>query len=199
MKRQISIVLILALFVFGVTGCASMFVSTPHHEESPDITVNVDNSEDDTIDSDVPDLTDEIPIMESLVSDDYDVDIYWAEDGAAWITDEYDEYTSTGAVDPTVGVMIVPREKVTKFKFLDIQLENVTEDGDSEFSVIEQVTFATLVPERPLVVYLSMIGTIPNNGISFVNSLGNTRYFAIVESGKDGSVMLQEFYNPTFG
>lgn len=100
------------------------------------------------------------------------MDVYWAEDGAKWITDEYDEYTSTSAVDPTVGVMIVPGEKVT---------------------------FATLVPERPLVVYLSMIGTIPNNGFSFVDSLGYTRYFAIVESGKDGSVMLQEFYNPTFG
>ena len=48
-------------------------------------------------------------------------------------------------------------------------------------------------PDRQLLVRFSFIGTIPNNGISYTDDSGKTRYYSISESGMDGSLVFSEF------
>lgn len=46
--------------------------------------------------------------------------------------------------------------------------------------------------DTPVAVQLGFMGTIPNYGISYVDGGGNLRRFALVQSGYDGSVLLDE-------
>lgn len=46
--------------------------------------------------------------------------------------------------------------------------------------------------DEKLVLHLESLETIPKNGISFKDDAGRERKFAILQSGKDGSIYLQE-------
>ena len=46
--------------------------------------------------------------------------------------------------------------------------------------------------DTPVAVQLGFMGTIPNYGISYVDENGDLRRFALVQSGYDGSVLLDE-------
>lgn len=81
---------------------------------------------------------------------------------------------------------------VDDFKVLSLSLEEVDENGKYTFLVEQEKNYGTIVPGEPLVLNMEMIGTIPNNGISYVNSRGETKTFAIETSGYDGSLFLTE-------
>lgn len=81
---------------------------------------------------------------------------------------------------------------VEDFKILSLSLETVDENGKCTFLVEEERCYGTLVPRAPLILGLEMIGTIPNNGISYINSRGETKTYAIEVSGYDGSLFLTE-------
>lgn len=49
-----------------------------------------------------------------------------------------------------------------------------------------------LMADEKLVLHLESLETIPKNGISFKDDAGRERKFAILQSGKDGSIYLQE-------
>ena len=49
-----------------------------------------------------------------------------------------------------------------------------------------------LMADEKLVLHLESLETIPKNGISFKDDVGIERRFAILQSGKDGSIYLQE-------
>lgn len=49
-----------------------------------------------------------------------------------------------------------------------------------------------LMADEKLVLHLENLETIPKNGISFKDDAGRERRFAILQSGKDGSIYLQE-------
>lgn len=49
-----------------------------------------------------------------------------------------------------------------------------------------------LMADEKLVLHLESLETIPKNGISFKDDAGRERRFAILQSGKDGSIYLQE-------
>ena len=74
-------------------------------------------------------------------------------------------------------------QTITDFKELSLTFE----------SIEETYNHGTLTPETPLLTRMELIGTIPNNGISYVDGSGNTRYFAVEVSGYDGSLLLTEF------
>lgn len=195
MKKTVSIIMLLSLIIISATGCASVPVDFSEPTPSADI------QEAPVVDNAISEeglQTDETIISEASETGEIPLDVYRLEDGSKMYT-KYDEYTSENATEPIASVMFVSKDMLTKFKFLDITFEDIDENGNVQYSVIEQSTFAVLAPDRPLVVNMTMVGTIPNNGISFVDIHGNTRYFAISESGEDGSVFLQEFFNPTFG
>lgn len=81
---------------------------------------------------------------------------------------------------------------VDDFKVLSLSLEEVDENGKYTFLVEQEKNYGTIVPGEPLILNMEMIGTIPNNGISYVNSRGETKTFAIEVSGYDGSLFLTE-------
>ena len=84
-------------------------------------------------------------------------------------------------------------QTITDFKELSLTFESIDDDGNIQFAVEETYNHGTLTPETPLVTRMELIGTIPNNGISYVDGSGNTRYFAVEVSGYDGSLLLTEF------
>jgi len=59
--------------------------------------------------------------------------------------------------------------------------------------VKELYTKEVLRPERKLLVKYTFFGSIPNNGFSYSDSNGKTRYYSISQSGKDGSLLFIEF------
>ena len=78
------------------------------------------------------------------------------------------------------------------FKFLSIAWQNSNENG-SFFSVEELYSLDALTPERPLLVQTSFPGDMPSTGISYTDADGATQYFAVGESGYDGSLYLSAF------
>lgn len=81
---------------------------------------------------------------------------------------------------------------VEDFRVLSLSLGEVDENGKYTFLVEGEKNYGTMVPGEPLILNMEMIGTIPNNGISYVNSKGETKNFAIEVSGYDGSLFLTE-------
>ena len=71
---------------------------------------------------------------------------------------------------------------LASFEVLDLQ-------GDSSRVIYSK---GLLKPEEKLVLHLESLETIPKNGISFKDDAGRERRFAILQSGKDGIIYLQE-------
>lgn len=82
--------------------------------------------------------------------------------------------------------------KVKDFKILALSSGEFNDDGKAIFSTVELYNYGTLEPEHPLVAGMTFIGSIPNNGISYVDENGITRFFAVEVSGYDGSLLLSE-------
>lgn len=82
---------------------------------------------------------------------------------------------------------------VTDFRVLTLTFISADENGNLAFSTEETHYQEALTPEVPLLVRMELMGTIPNNGISYVDANGAARYFAVEMSGFDGSLLLTEF------
>lgn len=119
------------------------------------------------------------------------IHIYWASDYTGRV-DDYDYY-NLADYDNEHLILITTDRKVTDFKVLSLEYQDVTQDGTLLFHETELYHQDQLTPERPFVVGMDLIGTIPNNGISYVDSNGDYRRFAVTESGEDGSLMLMEY------
>ena len=78
------------------------------------------------------------------------------------------------------------------FKFLSLAWQE-TDDGDIFFTAEELYSLDTLTPERPALVQTSFPGDMPSTGISYTDADGATQYFAVGESGYDGSLYLSAF------
>lgn len=103
----------------------------------------------------------------------------------------YDEFNVNASEFQTL-VMFSTNIPVTDFKVLSLTYQDSDEDGNITFDIQTLYTQETLTPERPLVAGLEFIGTIPNNGISYVDQDGTVRTFAVDMSGMDGSLFLWE-------
>ena len=75
------------------------------------------------------------------------------------------------------------------FKFLSVAWQGSDEDG-SFFSAEELHSFGTLAPERPALVRTSFPGDMPTTGVSYTDADGVAQYYAVLESGYDGSLVL---------
>lgn len=82
---------------------------------------------------------------------------------------------------------------LSEFSVLQLSIEDVDAEGNMTFQREVIYTQDNLTPERPLVVYLTFSGTIPDYGISFVDKDGQQRYYYLAMSGLDGSIELVEF------
>ncbi len=94
--------------------------------------------------------------------------------------------------DSQVHVLFSTSETVTDFKLLSLTLED-SENGDFTFAAQEVYSLKELTPNQPLAAGLEFIGDIPNNGISYVDTDGVTRRYAVDMSGRDSSLFLWEF------
>ena len=81
---------------------------------------------------------------------------------------------------------------VTDLQLLSLELENVAEDGTAQFQQKVLETLPSLEPGRPLVVQLEFGCTIPNFGFRYTDSTGETRAFSLMQSGMDGSLLMNE-------
>lgn len=102
------------------------------------------------------------------------------------------EFDVTGE-ESQVRVLFTASAAVTDFKVLSLTCENVDDDGNISFSVQERYTQPELTPDCSLVVGMEFFGSIPNNGISYVDTDGVEKRFAVDMSGEDGSLYLWEF------
>lgn len=115
----------------------------------------------------------------------------WAEDALAGVT-EYDECTAFEG-EPQAKVLLSAERAVRDLKVLRLTFTEISEEGKVSFDVEERYGQKELLPGRPLLVRMMFFGTIPNNGISYVDGEGVTRRFVLDQSGEDGSLLLTEF------
>ena len=105
------------------------------------------------------------------------------------------QFESFTAVEPPqTKIIFSTNATVRNFNVLALTNGDVDEDGDMTFDVEELYTLDRLTADRPLVVSTTFYGLIPNNGISYVDETGTTRFFAVDMSGEDGSLYLWEFH-----
>lgn len=96
-------------------------------------------------------------------------------------------------------ILFTTDSRVTDFTLLDLSVEDFTETGTVIFSATpaafdeERGSLpSVMTPDTPVAVQLIFPGDLPAYGISYVDSGGDLRRFAIEVSGDDGSVLLEE-------
>ena len=119
------------------------------------------------------------------------IHIQWASDYTGRV-DDYDYFNLAG-YDNEHLILITTDRTVTDFRILSLEFQDVMQDGTMLFDETELYHQEQLTPERPFVVGMDLMGTIPNNGISYVDGNGDYRRFAVTESGEDGSLLLMEY------
>jgi len=115
-----------------------------------------------------------------------------------WITEEQlrDSQIWSYVADtsqPQVIAALYANEKVTNFKVLSLTFEDVDDMGNVVFSIEELYHYGNFSPGNPFVITLALYGTIPYYGISYETTDGEIHYYAISESGMDGSAELVKF------
>ena len=100
----------------------------------------------------------------------------------------YDAYREA---DPMAEIVLLPTRSVTDFHYFAVGFR---EDGDQLLLTREEdlYTVDTLSPDRPLLLAIPFVETIPNRGVSYVDADGALCQYALVESGRDGAIFLME-------
>lgn len=94
---------------------------------------------------------------------------------------------------PQVIAAFYVNEQIKNLKVLSLTYEDVDNMGNAIFSTEELYYYGDFEPGNPFVITLTMYGTIPYYGISYETADGETHYYAISESGMDGSAILVKF------
>lgn len=115
--------------------------------------------------------------------------VRWAEE-APEIT-EYDIFVADEA-EGRADVLFTAGYPAADFKLLALELEDVDENGRVVFRVRTLYERDALTPARALLVRMTDFGTIPHYGMSYTDASGVTRRFAVIQSGMDGSLLLDE-------
>ena len=105
---------------------------------------------------------------------------------------EYDEMLS-GAGEYSVRIAFQTDETVDDFQILNLELVDVSQDGVPTFRSELRSMIPELTPDKALVVTVEFIGDTPNNGISFVDTDGRRKSYAVDVSGMDGSLYMIEY------
>ena len=114
---------------------------------------------------------------------------------SATVRSEMAELEELGLLEKThISSGRVPSEAGYRY-YVDnlMELKEMSQAGKPIFNIKELYTKDVLRPERPLLVKTALFGSIPNNGFSYTDGYGKIRYYAVSESGMDGSVVFSEF------
>lgn len=91
----------------------------------------------------------------------------------------------------SIGVMFTANSDVEQFKVLSI--EYVPDSSEKPvFKTQEIENTGALKAGESVLVELSFPGDMPTCGVSYINSSGQTKYYSISQSGKDGSLVFSE-------
>lgn len=95
--------------------------------------------------------------------------------------------------EPTVEVLFTAADEVADFCILSLFLKDMDQEGKPVFLVKEEYRQETLPIGWPVMAVLTFYGDIPNCGICYTDTNGETHYYALSMSGLDGSLVLSEF------
>ena len=102
---------------------------------------------------------------------------------------QYDVYVADKG-ENSIGVMVSAGEPVKNLTVLGLTFESIDDNGHVTYDIKNMYSVDKLQPDRPLLVRLTMMGTIPNYGISYQDKQGRIKRFTITQSGMDGSLQL---------
>lgn len=170
--NKVFISVIAMLMIFGLSACGSQ--GKPDPTNSDTFTPTQNKEQDDN------------------TSDEATVSVAYADEELLASYDDYDEYIDY-ASEYQVKLVFTANTAVSDFKFLKLSFIDVDESEYMSFDVEELQAANELSPQRPLVIGMTFIGTVPDRGISYVGTDGTTKYYAVSMSGDDGSPMLIEF------
>lgn len=122
------------------------------------------------------------------------VKIQWADEALANYS-SYDTFIADES-EHQVKLLISSTQPLRDFNFLKLSIDGVDEAGNLITSTELIYNVDSLMPDYPLVVAMTFYGDLPSYGISYEDENGETRYFYITLSGKDGSLLLVEFNTP---
>lgn len=97
-----------------------------------------------------------------------------------------------GQGESYAGVVFSVNKPIKNFKVLSLHFKEFKNDKPV-FLFKELYTKELFHPDRQLLVKFTFFGSIPNNGISYTDPTGKTRYYTVDASGKDGSLLFTEF------
>lgn len=208
--KEMRLVLLITILLLMLSGCG---VDNPDKNTTPSGTIELKPRENTSQETELPqkpdtrqdtkgskpETTDPEPAENSETSHPTEnqrdtencVHVQWAEDVLTDLSD-YERFRLGLDEEPPL-IYFSTEQTIEDFKELSLTFESIDDDGNVKFAVEETYYHGTLTPESPLLVRMELIGTIPNNGVSYVDSSGKTRYFAVEVSGYDGSLLLSEF------
>ena len=97
-----------------------------------------------------------------------------------------------GQGESNAGVVFSVNHPIKNFKVLSLHFKEFKNDKPV-FLYKELYSKDVFRPDRQLLVKFTFFGSIPNNGISYTDPTGKTRYYTVDASGKDGSLYFTEF------
>lgn len=103
----------------------------------------------------------------------------------------HDEFV-TDYSESMVDLLFTTDSRVNNFKVLSLEIEDVDSDGNMKYKTKELYSLALLTNDYPLVFSTTFYGDLPSYAISYDDSKGKTRTFAVTISGEDGSPLLME-------
>ena len=89
-----------------------------------------------------------------------------------------------------VDLLFTTDSRVNNFKVLSLEIEDVDSDGNIKYKTTELYSLALLTNDYPLVFKTTIVGDLPSYAISYDDSHGNNKIYAIALSGEDGSPLL---------
>ena len=199
-KFLTALIIVLAMTA-GCTTAEKASTTSSDYEVTPQSTTNTQETNDTPTDDTVSDNNENIESENSAEelqssnsesdSDSIDISADWAENVTDTVTG-YDEYIIDNS-DYAMSIMFTANNPVSDFKIVSLQYEDVKEDGTPIFLTEDVYTYGELIPEKFLLVKLSFPGDMPNYGISYKDSSGTEKHYALQQSGKDGSLVMFEF------
>ena len=81
---------------------------------------------------------------------------------------------------------------VTDLQLLSLELDNMDENGNPHFKQAVLETIPTVEPGSPMVVQLEFGCTLPNFGFRYTDNTGVTKTSSLLQSGMDGSLLMNE-------
>ena len=126
------------------------------------------------------------------------VSVRWLEEAGALM--DYDECSVASGEEGTSCIVFIPERPVKQFTILSLTVVDVNESGSIEFEAYPEMSGPKdSWLERPLVTEVAFTGDLPQYGFQYEDENGDVRRFALVISGRDGSILMQEADRDYFG